>query len=48
VRLFESRDEVIVTYEATKTGDRRFSNTEVLTFDGDKICKAEVLRLDLD
>ena len=35
-------DEVIVTYEATKTGGRRFRNTEVLTFDGDRICKAEV------
>jgi ketosteroid isomerase-like protein len=42
VRLVESGDEVIVTYEATKTGGRRFRNTEVLTFDGDRICKAEV------
>ena len=33
---------MIVTYEATKTGGRRFRNTEVLTFDGDRICKAEV------
>ena len=42
VRLAESGDEVIVTYEATKTGGRRFRNTEVLTFAGDKIRKAEV------
>jgi ketosteroid isomerase-like protein len=42
VRIVESGDEVIVTYEATKTGRRRFRNTEVLTFDGDRICKAEV------
>jgi ketosteroid isomerase-like protein len=42
VRLVESGDEVIVTYEATKTGGRRFRNTEVVTFDGDRICKAEV------
>jgi ketosteroid isomerase-like protein len=42
VRLVESGDEVIVTYQATKTGGRRFRNTEVLTFDGDRICKAEV------
>ena len=42
VRLVESGDEVIVTYEATKTGGRRFRNTEVLTFDGDTICEAEV------
>ena len=41
-RLVESGDEVIVTYESTKTDGRRFRNTEILTFDGDKICKAEV------
>jgi ketosteroid isomerase-like protein len=41
-RLVESGDEVIVTYESTKTNGRRFRNTEVLTFEGDKICKAEV------
>ena len=41
-RLVESGDEVLVTYESTKTDGRRFRNTEVLTFDGDKICRAEV------
>jgi ketosteroid isomerase-like protein len=41
-RLVEAGDEVIVTYEATKTDGSRFRNTEVLTFSGDKICKAEV------
>jgi ketosteroid isomerase-like protein len=41
-RLIESADEVIVTYESTKTDGSRFRNTEVLTFRGDKICKAEV------
>jgi ketosteroid isomerase-like protein len=41
-RLVESGDEVVVTYESTKTHGRRFRNTEVLTFEGDKICKAEV------
>jgi len=41
-RLVEIGDEVLVTYEATKTDGRRFRNTEVLTFDGDKICRAEV------
>lgn len=35
-------DEVLVTYESTKTDGSRFRNTEVLTFEGDKICKAEV------
>jgi hypothetical protein len=33
---------VIVTYESTKTDGRRFRNTEVLTFDGDRICRVEV------
>ena len=42
VRLIESGDEVVVTYEGTRTDGTRFRNTEVLTFDGDKISKAEV------
>jgi ketosteroid isomerase-like protein len=42
VRLIEAGDEVVVTYESTKTGGNRFRNTEVLTFEGDKICKVEV------
>jgi ketosteroid isomerase-like protein len=41
-RLVESGDEVIVTYEATRTDGSRFRNTEVLTFQGDRIRKAEV------
>ena len=41
-RLIEAGDEVVVTYESTKTDGRRFRNTEVLTFVGDKIGKAEV------
>ena len=41
-RLIEAGDEVVVTYESTKTDGRRFRNTEVLTFSGDKIKKAEV------
>jgi ketosteroid isomerase-like protein len=41
-RLVEAGDEVVVTYESTKTDGRRFRNTEVLTFEGDKIRKAEV------
>ncbi len=35
-------DEVLVTYESTKTDGRRFRNTEVLTFRGDRLCAAEV------
>ena len=42
VRLFEAGDEVVVTYEATTTDGRRFRNTEVLTFEGDRIRRAEV------
>lgn len=41
-RLVEIGDEVIVTYESTKTDGSRFRNTEILTFDGGKLCKAEV------
>jgi ketosteroid isomerase-like protein len=35
-------DEVLVTYESKKTDGNRFRNTEVLTFRGDRICRAEV------
>ena len=41
-RLIEAGDEVVVTYESTKTDGRRFRNTEVLTFEADKIRKVEV------
>ena len=41
-RLVEVGDDVFVTYEATRTDGTRFRNTEVLTFDGDKIRRAEV------
>lgn len=42
IRLIESGDEVVVTYELTKQDGHRFRNTEVLTFRGDKLAKAEV------
>ncbi len=35
-------DEVLVTYEGTKTDGKRFRNTEVLRFEGDKLREAEV------
>jgi hypothetical protein len=38
----EVGDEVLVTYEATRTDGRRSRNTEILTFRGDRICRAEV------
>ena len=42
VRMVENGDEVIVTYEAVKADGKRFRNTEVMTFRGEKICRAEV------
>jgi ketosteroid isomerase-like protein len=43
VRLVEVGDaEVLVTYESTKTDGRRFRNTEIHRFDGDRICRTEV------
>jgi len=35
-------DQVLVTYEAQRPGGERFRNTEVLTFDGDRIRRIEV------
>lgn len=42
VRMVEAGNEVVVTYESTRTDGTRFRNTEVLTFDGKRITKAEV------
>jgi ketosteroid isomerase-like protein len=42
VRLVASGDEVIVTYVVTHSDGRRGRNTEVLTFRGEQICRAEV------
>jgi ketosteroid isomerase-like protein len=42
VRLIEAGDEVVVTYESTRPDGSRGRNTEVLTFDGDKVRRAEV------
>jgi hypothetical protein len=42
VRLIESGDEVIVTYEMTRPDGAKGRNTEILKFEGDKICRAEV------
>ena len=41
-RLIESGDEVVVTYESTKSDGKRLRNTEVFTFADDLVCKAEV------
>jgi ketosteroid isomerase-like protein len=41
-RIIEAGNEVVVTYESTKTDGHRFRNTEVFTFDGDKISQVEV------
>jgi ketosteroid isomerase-like protein len=42
VRLSEVGDEVLVTYEATKTDGKRLRNTEIFGFDGDQIARVEV------
>src|SRR6266436_6288755 len=42
VRVIQSGDEVIVTYELTRADGRRGRNTEVLTLHGDRIRAAEV------
>ena len=42
VRLVESGDETIVTYEAETSAGKRGRNTEVLTFDGDTVKRVEV------
>jgi ketosteroid isomerase-like protein len=42
VRVVESGDEVIVTYESRRPDGTGGRNTEVLTFDGDRIKRIEV------
>ena len=43
VRLIESGDEVVVTYESNTSSGGRGRNTEVFTFDGDdRIARVEV------
>lgn len=41
-RLIVVGDEVVVTYEATKTDGQRFQNTEVLTFRAGRLFRVEV------
>jgi ketosteroid isomerase-like protein len=42
VRLIESHDEVIVTYEMRNHDGSSGRNTEILSFRGEQICRAEV------
>jgi hypothetical protein len=42
VRMIESGDEVIVTYEMTRHDGGRGRNTEVFTFAGDRVVRIEV------
>ena len=42
IRLIESGDEVIVTYEMRRPDGSAGRNTEVLTLEGDKISRVEV------
>jgi ketosteroid isomerase-like protein len=41
-RLVEVGDEVLATYEATRRDGTRFRNTEIFSFDGDRIGRTEV------
>ena len=41
-RLIESGDEVVVTYDPRRPDGSGGRNTEVLTFDGDKVARIEV------
>jgi ketosteroid isomerase-like protein len=41
-RLVEVGDEVLVTYESTKSDGKRFRNTEIFGFEGDRIRSMEV------
>ena len=42
VRLAEVGDEVLVTYEATRSDDTRFRNTELFGFAGGQVASQEV------
>ena len=43
MRLIESGDELVVTYESNVSGGGRGRNTEIVTFDGEnKISRIEV------
>jgi hypothetical protein len=42
VRVLESGDEVIVTYEQKRPDGGRGRNTEIITFDGDRVREVEV------
>jgi ketosteroid isomerase-like protein len=42
VRLIESGDELVVTYEMTRQDGARARNTEILMFRDGRICRAEV------
>jgi ketosteroid isomerase-like protein len=42
VRVIESGDEVVVTYESRRPDGSGGRNTEILTFEGDKISRGEV------
>ncbi|MPZ25892.1 MAG: DUF4440 domain-containing protein [Micromonosporaceae bacterium] len=42
IRIIESGDEVVVTYELRQPNGITGRNTEILTLDGDRVRKAEV------
>jgi hypothetical protein len=42
VRLLEAGDDVLVTYEATRTDGTRFRNTEIHAVEGEQLVRTEV------
>jgi len=42
IRLIESGNEVVITYEAQQSNGSKGVNTEILTFEREKLCRAEV------
>lgn len=42
IRLFESENEVVVTYESTSANGKKGRNTEIVGFDGNKVSSIEV------
>ena len=42
IRPIQSGDEVVITYEAEQPNGNKGVNTEILTFDSDKLRRAEV------
>lgn len=42
IRIFSNAEEVFVTYEASKHDGKRFRNTEIFRFEGQRVAEVEV------